>query len=137
VAEPAAEVLARVSAARGRLLRVERAPVPGPAAARASRVLRLTFDVGRVEVSAAGGALEAAAVAADESAAPLPVDAQAEDPWWTVLGNPLTRVRPRRDGALVLQFRADAAAPKRLLLAAEGGAVAVRPAPAAPLGDAG
>jgi hypothetical protein len=127
VGEAAAQVLARVSAAGGRLLRVERAPAPGPAAARASRVLRLTFDVGRVELTAPQGALEAEVVPAGD-AAPLPVAADEEDPWWSVLGNPLTRVEPRPDGSLLVQFRPDAAAPKLLALAPEGRAVAVRPA---------
>ena len=38
-----------------------------------------------------------------------------DDPWWTVLGNPLGRVG-ERDGGLLLQFRADADSPKILRL---------------------
>ena len=106
--------------AGGRLLRVERAPLPGAAGARGSSELRLIFDVGIVSIGPGGapadpGRAEAELLEADE-----------EEPWWALLGHPLTRVSVRERGELLLQFRADDASPKVLLLAADGPGVAVR-----------
>lgn len=136
--EPAAEVLRRVREAGGRLLRAERAPL-GPGEAEASAALRLTFDVGRVVLlpgSDGPGGLEAEVADADGEDAGaaeesyLPADE--EEPWWRLLGQPLTRVEPRgpeeRPEALLLQFRREDERPRRLELVSERGALSVRAA---------
>jgi hypothetical protein len=121
--EPAETVLARLVERGARLLRVERGQGPPASPPR----LRLVFEVGAVvlEPDAAGEALRAReepqpgaggdAVVADE-----------DDPWWTLLGHPLTRVATRDEGALLVQFRPDDASPKILVLAPGPGAVRVR-----------
>lgn len=109
--------------ASGRLLRVDRDPVPGPAGARASTRLRLTFDVGALELHLdpqAGG------LAASPPGEGCAVPANEEEPWWPLLGNPLCRVSERGPGELLLQFRPDDDSPRILVAKGEAGGVAVR-----------
>lgn len=83
----------------------------------------MTFDVGTVVFRAEGALLRAEAHPAGEGEAATNADEEA--PWWTVLGNPLTRVHVHEKG-LLIQFRADAESPKILVLQAADGAVRVR-----------
>jgi hypothetical protein len=119
----ASERLEPIVAAGGRLLRVEREPAAGAAGARVSVRLRLWFDVGVVELYRAGSALEAEPV--EPGAARLVLDAAEEEPWWALIGHPLTRVSPREDGSLLVQFRPDDASPRVLVLASEPDGVGV------------
>lgn len=108
------ELLERVVETGGQLLRVERDPAG----------LLLTFDVGRVRFRATPGgdgvAAELLAPGADASAGA--VDAGEQEPWWRLLGNPLTAVWPEA-GALRLRFRPESANPKVVRLAIAGGGV--------------
>ena len=114
-----AEWLGRVSERGGRLLRttVDRAAGGGLS------TLAFTFDVGTVALRAADGDLIGAAHPAGQGEAGT--NADEDDPWWTVLGNPLHRIHAHEEG-LLLQFRADADSPKILLLRPEGDSVRVR-----------
>jgi len=121
MSKPIAEILERVAEAGGKLLRVTRDPVAGGGGL--SHKLVLTFDVGALRLSSGGAALEGLPVDPGEAAG---VDAAEEEPWWAVLGHPLTRVQERPGGGLLVQFRADEASPRLFLLEPSGAAVAVR-----------
>ncbi|MDJ0788528.1 MAG: hypothetical protein QNK05_17110 [Myxococcota bacterium] len=123
-AQPALAVLERVAEAGGRLLRVEREPLPGPAGARESRVLRLVFDVGLLDLhAAAGGQLRASKPEAEA----LPVDAGEEDPWWALLGTPLARAQLHEGSSVLVQFRHDDDSPRIFVLEARGEGVGLTP----------
>lgn len=119
-------LLERVSDAGGRLLHVERVPVPGPMGARRQSALRLFFDVGVVELRAAAVGLGAEVVDADAAPDASFLDADEDEPWWAVLGQPLARVEglEGRPG-LALQLRPDEDNPRRISLLAVEGAVQV------------
>ena len=127
------EIFERAVAARGRLLRVE-ADRPGAT----PRQLALTFDVGRFLVQSSGDALSATSV---EQSGSLPdaLESQAEEePWWRLLGQPLTAVWPGAtgqavgaqglggSGVLKLRFREAAENPRVVALEAAGAAVGVQ-----------
>jgi hypothetical protein len=120
-----AETLERVIQVEGRLLRVERIPLAGPSGARASSVLRLTFDVGILTLrpGATGGGLEFEIGGLADASSPAFVSASAEDPWWTVMGCALTRVRVRTAGGVHLQFRGDQDNPRRFVLYPRQGSI--------------
>ena len=120
-----AEILERVVQAEGRLLRVERVPLAGPAGAGASSVLRLTFDVGIVTLRPGRqeDALEIEAGHQADAGSPVFVSAIEEDPWWRVVGCPLTRVEARAAGGVRLQFRGDRDNPRRFALYPLGGGI--------------
>ena len=103
---------------KGRLLRVTHTPATGGLAA-----LAFTFDVGTVRIEAVRGALAARAHPAGEGEADTNADEEA--PWWTVLGNPLTRVQ-EHEGGVLLQFREDADSPKIVWLVPGDHALSVR-----------
>lgn len=115
-------VLERIAKASGKLLRVEREPMPGPGGAQRSRQLRLSFDVGAVQLHAEAGGLMASAAEAEGTL----ISADEDEPWWTVLGSPLTRVAAQEGGGVLAQFREDNSSPKLFVLVAEGEAVVVR-----------
>ncbi|MBW2241531.1 MAG: hypothetical protein JRH01_06050 [Deltaproteobacteria bacterium] len=115
-------VLERIAKASGKLLRVEREPAPGPGGALHSRHLRLSFDVGAVQLHTEAGGLMASTVEGEGAL----INADEDEPWWTVIGSPLTRVAAQEGGGLLVQFRADDSSPKLFVLVAEGEAVAVR-----------
>jgi hypothetical protein len=123
--ESLARTLERVVEARGRLLQVERAPVPGPAGATASSALRLVFDVGIVTLRPGGreGALEVEIGEAGSARSEVFVPASEEEPWWAVMGCPLTRVEERPTGGVRVQFRAEQENPRRFDLLPRGGGV--------------
>lgn len=118
------ELFERAASARGRILRVESDRAEG-----FPRVLALTFDVGRVVVRAEGDALLAES-AAERAALPsglVPLDE--EDPWWRVLGQPITGVwRIGGDSAgraLALRFREPDQNPRLIGIAVAGPALRV------------
>jgi len=110
--------LLQVIERKGRLLRVtqDRAGA-GPG------LLAFTFDVGTVRVGMSGGSLTAEARPVGEGEAAINVDE--DDPWWTVLGNPLTKAQ-EHEGGILLQFREEADSPKIVWLVPGDGALSVR-----------
>jgi hypothetical protein len=122
-----AETLERVIQAQGRLLRVERVPLAGPAGARASSALRLTFDVGivtvRPGVDASGLEVEIGPAADPES--PVFLSASEEDPWWKVIGCPLARVEARGAGGIRARFRGDRDKPRWFALFPRHGGIEI------------
>ena len=121
------ELLEKVAAAGGQLLRVE---VQGASDGAVLAALILTFDIGRVLVqadSATGLLLEQYLEPAD--ARPV-VNADEQDPWWRVLGSPLSRVLDIDSGGgsvgVALQFRQDGDNPRRIALLARGDGLVVQ-----------
>ncbi len=114
------ELFERAAGAGAQLLRVEQY----------GAVLALTFDVGLVTVApAAAGAL---VVAHPDSRDELPATPQSldeEEPWWRLLGSPLTGVSSE-GAAIRLRFRAVDDNPRTVLLGANGPTVAARLLPA-------
>jgi len=133
------EFFERAAEARGRILRVQQwLEEPGSTSVDASRGkgVLLTFDIGRILVSAdaAADALEITQIE-DPAAVPGPLASlDEEEPWWAVLGNPITRAWPGAtgDGASAsvahvrdvrLQFREDDENPKVVSLRLVGSEV--------------
>lgn len=133
------ELFERVAEARGHLLRVQQLISPGRSndPSRAAGYL-LTFDVGRVLVmpapSTEGVAMTRVQDESEIEAGLVLLDE--EEPWWRVLGNPLTRAWPgvSSEGAAAgsgdtpdvrLQFREDSENPKVISLCYDQGAVSV------------
>ena len=83
------ELLERAAVARAKILRAE-----GDRAGASVGVLALTFDVGRIVITPSPAGLEIEHV---EDAATMPDGLGAldeEDPWWRLLGAPLTAAWP-------------------------------------------
>jgi hypothetical protein len=132
------EVLHRAAEARAQLLRVERLAPAGGGEERAAPALLLTFDAGMVLLRA-DPAADALAAEQLEVGAPRPaglVDAIEEEPWWRIIGNPLTRVWEEPAGALRMQFRADDDNPRIVGFERQGGLVRVALEGTAPGGSA-
>lgn len=129
------ELLERAATAASPLLRTEQASAPGNSDPFA---LLLTFDLGRILVSPGGpdGGVREELVSNPEE---LPLSFEQvdeEEPWWRVVGNPLTRVRELRVGesrGIVLQFRTDGDNPRlvAILPEAEGLRVHLQGSPVA------
>ena len=131
------ELFERAAEARGRILRVEQlVPEGGGSNPACGAGYLLTFDVGRILVApdAASGGLRLAHVEqhGDLPGALLPLEE--EEPWWRVVGNPITRAWPATTGAgaaasagrvsaVRIQFREDEEDPRVISLSFEGGAV--------------
>ncbi len=123
------ELLERAAAAGGRLLRVER--LAGSAGDElASAAFLLTFDVGRLLVSAdaSGNQLN---IMHFEQRDDLPsglVLADEDEPWWRLLGNSLTQVKAGEDprNSVRLQFRKEDDNPRSITLVREGEVVRIR-----------
>lgn len=126
------EIFERAATARGRILRIE-ADRPGAM----PEVLVLTFDVGRIVVRPGDDGLLVESV---EDVASMPEGLQAvdeEEPWWRLLGHPMTRAWPggveegvgaRGLGSLMvlkLRIREESDNPRVLRLEAAGRAVRV------------
>ena len=124
------ELLKRTAGAAGQLLRVE-TQFEGPSGDELSGLL-LTFDVGRVVLradSASDSLVEQYLEAGDSQ----PVDwviADEEEPWWRVLGSPLSRVLDIDPGSgsvgVALQFRQDDDNPRRIAVLARDGRLVVQ-----------
>ena len=124
------EILERVSGTTSQLLRVELQPAAG--AGDGVAALILTFDVGRVllHVDPATGLLAEHHL---ESGDATPADLQIvdeEEPWWRVLGSPLSRVLEIDSGdgvvGVALQFRRDEDKPRRVAILARGESLVVQ-----------
>lgn len=127
------EILERAVTAHGRILRVE-----ADRADALPHILALTFDVGRVLLRPVGEQIGVEAVP-DRDALPaglVPLDE--EDPWWRVLGQPITAVWPiesggggaaapsaKAAGALKLRFRERDQNPRVVGIAVAGPALRV------------
>ncbi len=126
------EIFERAAKARGRILRVEADRVGA-----LPRLLALTFDVGRIVVRSEAEAIRAEVVP-DREALPaglVPLDE--EDPWWRVLGQPVTAAWPLAGGetgpvataavlrAVKLRFRESDQNPRIVAIAAAGPALRV------------
>ncbi|MCP3984282.1 MAG: hypothetical protein GY723_07825 [bacterium] len=116
------DALGHIATAGGKLLRVEREPVPGPGGEQRSLHLRLSFDTGAIQLRAEAGGVSTSTAEAEAVLA----NADEDEPWWAVLGSPLTKVAPQEGGGCLMQFRADDASPKLFVLAADGEALVVR-----------
>lgn len=125
------EIFERAAAARGRILRVESDRVDG-----LPRILALTFDIGRIVLRPVDGELSAEVVAERDALPPGLVPLDEEDPWWRVLGQPLTAVWPvagepelvrrqPRVQALKLRFRESDQNPRIVGITAAGPALRV------------
>jgi hypothetical protein len=138
--DPREAVLEELAGTAARLLRAQQTPLPGQSELYEAVVL--TFDRARLIITPSGRGDELAlrldpgdsdVLRPDLAAAAQ--DSGEEEPWWRVLGNPLHRAwassDPQRDqAALELQFRADDANPRVVVLElAEGGIrIHLRPA---------
>ena len=127
------EILERAATARGRILRVE-----ADRSDALPRILALTFDVGRILLRPVGEEIGVEAVP-DRVALPaglVPLDE--EDPWWRVLGQPITAVWPignggdgsqdppaKAAGVLKLRFRESDQNPRVVGIAVAGPALRV------------
>lgn len=120
------ERLERVVEAGGRLLKVERI---GGAGERTAAGFLLTFDVGRllVEVDPAAGRIHTIHLEPGEQPPGAAELASEDEPWWRLIGDPLTRVSPGEIGALGLrlQFRADHDNPRVVVVVPSGSEVQV------------
>jgi hypothetical protein len=121
---PARILLERAVQGGGQLLKVEKlgdGATEGPA-----RALVFTFDVGRILVTAEDGQLRGDTL---QSAEDLPsglLDAAEEEPWWRILGNPVTKVGPDAESGFDVQFRHDDANPRRVRLRVDGSRVSAK-----------
>jgi len=125
------ELLERAIQGGGQLLRAETASGGGPSPVLSPGVLLLTFDLGRIVVSAEPSTRTLAIeyVETGESAPSGLHDASEDEPWWRLLGNPIARVwlaGSDHPGAVCIQFRADDQSPRILTLAPVGSEVEVR-----------
>ena len=92
------DIFERAAKARGRILRVE-----ADRADALPRILALTFDIGRIVVRPADGEIRAEVVTDREVLPPGLVPLDEEDPWWRVLGQPITAVWPVEGEAAPVQ----------------------------------
>lgn len=130
--QPDFEIIERAAQAGGRLLRVE-ADREGPTPA----LLVLTFEVGRILITPAPEGLALAAVETREDLPGGLVSLVEDEPWWRLIGQPMTAVWPGgvEDGVgarglgslmvLKMRFREEAENPRIVVLEATGSAVRV------------
>lgn len=117
------ERLERVVEAGGVLLKAERFDGPNPLQ---TSGLLLTFDVGRllVEVDPQGAGVRTTLIESKDAVPPGLLDAAEEEPWWRLIGAPLSRLTAIETGAR-LQFRADSDNPRIVALERSNGEVRV------------
>ena len=133
--ENESDALGRIAVAKGRLLRIE-ADRAGPT----PRHLALTFDIGRVLIQPTGETLLVSPVEEREELPSELVSLEEEEPWWRLLGNPLTRLEctsadgpeaapasgePDNHVEMKLRFREAAENPRVVVLRAAGASVRV------------
>ena len=126
------EILERAAEARGKILRAE-----ADRSGFAVGALALTFDVGRVVMTSADDGIQIAGASEREA---LPGDlrgVEEEEPWWRLLGQPLTAAWPggveegvgaRGLGSLMvlkLRFREEDNNPRIVLLESTGNLIRV------------
>ncbi len=134
------ELFERAAEARGRFLRAEQLQAAGGASdPQRGPGFLLTFDVGRILVAADPGnqSLLLRQVKNPEEVASIRLtELGEEEPWWRIVGDPLTAVWPVHRGAgasggmgapreLRLQFRESAESPRVVVLGFDAGAVRV------------
>jgi hypothetical protein len=125
---PGLELFQRAADARGQILAVQRLE-SGGSESRAPAFL-LIFDVGQILVRAdpaRGGLVAEHLQSREDEPGPL-ASAGDEEPWWRILGSPITRVWELDEGSdrprgYRLQFRADTDDPRVVFLEPEGGLV--------------
>jgi hypothetical protein len=120
----------RVGEARGRLLRVE-----GDRAGPTPRQLVMTFETARLWVEPAPDGFSVRTIEDREEIPVALVPLEEEEPWWRVLGQPLTAAWPggiesgaQESGpllALKLRFREESENPRTVLLESAGSAIRV------------
>jgi hypothetical protein len=118
------ELFDRAAAARARLLRVARFGGGGSPVG-----LVLTFDAGHITIVPDSDTGLAITHAEQDEPIPENIDVlDEEDPWWRLLGTPLTEASSEREGPVVqhvlLRFREANDNPRRVRLLSRGGAVA-------------
>ena len=126
------EILERAAGARGKLLRAE-----GDRSGSTLGALVLTFEVGRVVMTSADDGIQIA-VATEREALPTDLGGlEEEEPWWRLLGQPITAAWPggveegvgaRGLGSLMvlkLRFREEEENPRVVLLESTGNSIRV------------
>ena len=118
------ERLQKLADAHSLLLRAER---QGESVGGASSGLLLTFEAGRllVRVEAASGEVHSVHLESREGLPEGLEDAAEDEPWWRLIGFPITRVWRDESGrgGLRLQFRGDEENPRVVALTADGSRV--------------
>jgi len=120
------ELFERAVAARARLLSVERLPAPAADDEQTGSAFLLTLDAGRILLSASTetGALHARQLESRDEVPSGLVTAVEAEPWWRLLGSPITGARLEdAQRRLRLQIREDANAPRFALVALRGAAL--------------
>jgi len=127
-------ILERAAEARGKILRAE-----GDRAGASVGLLMLTFDVGRIVIAPGDEGLEVAAIDAGGEVPDGLGALEEEEPWWRLLGQPLTAAWPGgvEEGVgasglgslmvLKLRFREENENPRVVRLEATGSAIRVSP----------
>jgi len=119
------ERLEKVAEARSRLLRVEEL---GPGGGATTPGFLLTFEVGRllVKTDPATGEVQTEHIEGRDGLPGPIADAGEEEPWWRLMGFPLTRVaRASGSGGVRMQFREDDENPKVIVISPEAAEVRV------------
>lgn len=126
------QILERVAEARGKILRAE-----GDRAGSSVGVLALTFDVGRVVVAPSDDGLEIAGIGDREGLPDGLGSLDEEEPWWRLLGQPITAAWPGgvEEGVgasglgklmiVKMRFREEGENPRVVRLEATGSAIRV------------
>ena len=126
--DPTMDLFERTAGAGGQLLKVDRMPPVGSTEPDRAVSFLLTFDIGRILVSAdpGRGSLVATSIP-DADAMPTGlVSASEEEPWWRLLGAPLARASSDRDGSRAeLHFRVSGGRLCRLTFERAGALVCV------------
>jgi len=120
------ELLRRAAAAGGQILKVELRGVPGGAGGERATAFLLTFDVGRILVSAdpASGRLVPVHLREPDEAPRDLVNASEEEPWWRLLGCPLARAEAAANSTGIrLEFVISKERTRTLALEIDGGLV--------------
>jgi hypothetical protein len=124
------ELLIRVAEAGGQLLRVERYPDKSTRKRNLVPALLLTFDVGMVLVwgNAEEERLELEHIRDPEDAPRDLTRLDEQEPWWRIIGSPLTAVEAvgRKRRGFRLRFRPDDRNPRFIRLTPKQGSVRVR-----------
>ncbi len=126
------DIFERAATARGRILRIE-----ADRSDALPRILALTFDIGRIVLRAEAGEVRAEAVPERGALPPGLVPIDEEEPWWRVLGQPITAAWPLAGGetgpvataaalrAVKLRFRESDQNPRIVAIAAAGPALRI------------
>lgn len=126
------EIFERAATARGRILRVEADRFDA-----LPRILALTFDIGRIALRPEAGEVRVEAVPERDALPAGLVRVDEEEPWWRVLGQPITAAWPVGGGetgpvetvtalrAVKLRFRESDQNPRIVAIEAAGAALRI------------